>query len=112
VFYPGYVLPDGRVGHLEALFLWVEGYAYAHGLVVLRQHFPAQQCGHEGGDALLPVNQDALARGWGAVLEPHGRISPSDQVADRVALVERIEEVADFGRFPDERALDFRDGDF
>ena len=32
-------------------------------------------------------------------------------LANRVALVEGVKKVADLGRFPDEGALNFRDGD-
>jgi hypothetical protein len=59
---PGGVLLDGRVGDLEALLLRVEGDADADRLVVLGQHLAAEQRGHERGDALLAVDQDALAR--------------------------------------------------
>ena len=89
----------------------MEGNADADRLVVLGQHLPSQQRRHERGDALLAVDQDALARRRGAVLELHRGVAPGDQVADRIALVERVQQVADLGGLPDEGPLDLGDGD-
>ena len=46
------------------------------------------------------------------VLQLDGRIPPSDQVADGVAAIERVQEVTYLGCIPDEWALDLRDRDF
>ena len=43
-------------------------------------------------------------------LEIYGGIAPSDEIADGIALIKRVEEVADFGGFPNERALNFGNG--
>ena len=68
-------------------------------------HYAAEQ----GSDALLAVDQDALAGGRGAVLELHRWVAPGDQVADGMALVERIEEIPDLDRFPHEGPLESRE---
>ena len=107
---PRRVFANGRVRHLEPFFLGVECDADLHRLIVFRQHLCAQQGRHERRDTLLPVDQDALAGRRGAVLELHRRVAPCNQVAHRVALVERIQQVAHFGRIPNKRALDFWDG--
>src|SRR5450631_1240598 len=52
-----------------------------------------------------------LAGGRCAVFELHGWVSPRDEITDGVALIERVEQIADFRGFPNEGALDFRDGD-
>ena len=85
---PGHVLPNGRVGDLEAFLLRMEGDANADRFVVLGQHFPAKQRCHEGRDPLLAVYEDALAGRRCAILELNRGIAPCNQIADRVTLVQ------------------------
>ena len=106
---PCRVFADGRVGDLECLVLRIEGDLDLARLVVVRQHFLAEKGRHERRDALLAVDEDALANGDGTVFQFDLGIAPGDQVAHRISLIQGVKQVADFGRFPDERALDFRD---
>ena len=108
---PGRVFADGRVGDLECRVLRIEGDLDLPRLVVVRQHFLAKKGRHECRDALLAVDEDALANGDGTVLQFDLGIAPGDQIAHRIALIQGIKQVADFGRFPDKGALDFGDGD-
>ena len=89
----------------------MEGDADTDGLVILGENLAPKQPRHKCGDALLAVDEDAFAGRRSAVLEFHGGIAPCDEVANGVSLIERVEEVADLGRLPNERTLNFRDGD-
>ena len=88
---PCCVLCDGRVADLEALFLWVESDFDANGLVILGENLAAKQACHESCNALLAIDEDALAGRERSILELHRGIAPCDEIADGVALVERVE---------------------
>ena len=75
---PRRVFVDGRVANLELLLDRMKGYTNTDGFVVLGEHFPPQQCGHEGGDTLLAVNEDAFPGRVGSILEPDGGITPGN----------------------------------
>ena len=62
-------------------------------------------------DALLAVDEDLLVGRDLAALERGADRLPGDQVADGVALVEGVHQVADLDAVPDERALELRDRD-
>jgi hypothetical protein len=87
----------------------MEGNANPNRLIVLGQHLAPQERRHQRRDALLAVDQDALARRGRTVLEAHPRVAPGDQIAHRITLVERIQKVADLGSVPDEWSLNLWD---
>lgn len=58
--------------------------------------------------AVLAVNEDRLALGGTAALYLHVRVLPSDEIARRITVVERIRKVANLSAVPDEGPLDFR----
>ena len=99
----------GLVEHVESFGDGVEGDAYVHLLVVFIEHPLTNDGGGQGGDALLAVDEDLLARRQGAVLQLHVWIAPGDDVAYGVALVEGVDEVADLGGLPNKGALNLRD---
>jgi hypothetical protein len=105
------ILADGGVGDLEAFFLRMKSDADADRLVVLGQHLTAKRAAIRAVTRCCPSIRMRLPAAGAAVLELHGRVAPGDQVADRVALVERVQEVANLGGFPDEGSLDLGDGD-
>ena len=88
---PCRILADGRICYLEPPFLRMERDANANRFVVFGQYLPTEQSCHERCHSLLTVDQDAFTRRRGAVLELDGRIAPRDEVADRIALIERVE---------------------
>jgi hypothetical protein len=51
---------------------------------------------------VLAVDEDTFASGRGPVLETHSRVAPRDQISDRIALIQRVQEVANLDRLPDE----------
>src|SRR5579862_2834533 len=89
----------------------MEGDADADRLIVLSQNLSPKQPSHECGDSLLTVDENALTCGRRTVLKLHGGVSPRYEIADGVTLIERVEQIADFGGLPHKGALDFRDGD-
>src|SRR5690606_37339405 len=107
---PGRILGDGGVVHLEALFEGMKGDTDAYRLVIFGQHPLAEQSRHQSRDPLLTVNQNPLASRVGTVFQSHRRVAPSNEVTNRISLVERIQEIAHLGRIPDKRALDLRNG--
>ncbi len=102
---------DGRVAHLEALLDGVEGNRDVHLAIFLVDHRLTQHRRRQRGNALLPIDQDHLARGSAAVLQLHIGVTPRDQIADWKTLIKRVQQVAHLRSIPDEGALDFRDGD-
>ena len=58
---PRHVFLDRGVRNLKRLLLRVEGDGDSDRLVVLVQHFLAQQSCSECGDALLAIDEDSLA---------------------------------------------------
>src|ERR1700694_4288755 len=62
VFDPRHVLADGGGAPLELLCLWMESNPDSDRLVILSQYLPPEQTCHEGGDALLTVNENAFPR--------------------------------------------------
>ncbi len=108
---PSDILANGWISHLEGFGLRVKSDTDTDCLVILIEHFTAEQRRHERRHALLAIDQDALACGRGAVFELDRGVTPGDQVADWISLVERVQQVANLGGLPHERTLDFGDGD-
>jgi hypothetical protein len=86
----------------------MKGDADPHRLVILGQHLTPEQRRHQCSDPLLAVDQDALAGRGRTIFETHLWVAPCDQIADWIPLVERVEQIADLGRIPDEWSLNFR----
>ena len=75
---PRCILLNGRIGDFELLFKRVKCNANTNRFVVLVQNLTTKQCCHEGGDALLSVNQDALSGRQRAVLKTNSWVAPRD----------------------------------
>jgi hypothetical protein len=104
---------DRRVGDLETRVLGTEGNPDATDGEVLADDLGAGQHGKQRRQALLPVDDQEAGGGLLAVgadlASSHlGARPPEQQIADWKALVHRVEEVANLGVRPDERALDVR----
>src|SRR5262245_58956936 len=81
------------------------------GLIVLCEDFSAQEGRHQCSNSLLTIDKNSFASGKCAVLELDRWVAPRDQIADRITLVERVQEISDLRCLPYERALNLRDRD-
>src|SRR5207249_1644496 len=94
---PARVLANGWVRDFELLIDWMESDSNWHGLVLISQYLAPEKGSHEGCDALLAVNQNPFSGRGRPVLEFDRWVPPSDEVADRIAAVEGVQQVSDFG---------------
>jgi hypothetical protein len=75
--------------------------------------FDDLEAGHrrtQRSNALLPGDEDLLVRRYPPALEMCAHGPPGDQVANRVSLVQRVDEISNFGTVPHEMALKPKNG--
>ena len=115
VRYPARISIDHRRKHgkgsILAFVKRVEGYLYALRLVIFIKHGFARERGGERSHALLTVDEHRLAFCDTAALNLHIGVLPGDQIAGRVSMVKRVDQVTNFGAVPYEGSLDFRNRD-
>ena len=115
VRYPARIFIDYRREHGKGSILSfvkrVEGYLYALQLVIFIKHGFARERGGERSHALLTVDKHRLALRNAAAFDLHVGVLPGDQIAGRVSVVKRVDQVANFGTVPYEGPLDFRNRD-
>ena len=58
---------------------------------------------------LLAVDQNTFTLRLRSILQSDRRVAPRDKITNRVAEIERVDEIAHLRRIPDERALDLGD---
>jgi hypothetical protein len=110
-----FIAPDRGIRNLKAIFEWIEGDLNLLRRVVLAHDRDALDDRIEGGQTLLTINNYARRSELLVIradLPSTGLPGfPKEQIADRIPAIHRVEKLADFDVFPDERALDIRETD-
>jgi hypothetical protein len=105
---PSCIARDRRVCNFKDLCLRMKRNLNEPSFIIIREHFTAQARGHQPGKALLPIDQDPLPRRRAPIFQFAARIFPSDQIPNRIPLLERIEQIANLHRLPHKRPLNLR----
>ena len=103
------VAVDGRVRNLEPLLARMERDRYAHFPVVLVDNRTPEHGSQKRRHTLLAVDQNTFALRLRSILQSNRRVAPRDKLTNRVAKIERVDEIAHLRRIPNERALDLGD---
>ena len=70
-----------RVHHIETLFLGIKCNFYREFSVISTHDLLSNNRSSQSGDALLPINQDFFAGGYGSILQFYIRVLPNDDVS-------------------------------
>ena len=105
------VLENRRVHHIETLFLGIKCNFYREFSVISTHDLLSNNRSSQSGDALLPINQDFFAGGYGSILQFYIRVLPNDDVANRIVLIQGIDQITHLGAVPNKGTLNFRDCD-
>jgi hypothetical protein len=105
---PSCIACDRRVCNFKDLCLRMKRNLNAPSFIIIREHFTAPTRGHQRGNALLPIDQHPLPHRRAPIFQFDARIFTSDQIPNRIPLLERIEQITNLHRLPHKRSLNLR----
>ena len=104
---PFATLQNSIVGNFKFFFERIKGDSNALPLVVIVQYLLPNNCGSHCRNTLLAVNKNLFARGLCSVLQLNIRVLPYNDISYRKSLIQRVNQVSNFGTIPNKRTLHF-----